>query len=87
MLVTLIQRFDKKSFHFKNERLKFYRLSSATFNIYCIDTIYQFIKPFLDNKMSIFEEYGPLTVNTLWANSSVHRFRIIFLFFFAENRF
>ena len=24
----------------------------------CINTIYQFIKPFLDNKMSIFEEYG-----------------------------
>ena len=23
-------------------------------------TIYQFIKPFLDNKMSIFEEYGAL---------------------------
>ena len=32
-------------------------LSGATFydNIY---TIYQFIKPFLDNKMSIFEDYG-----------------------------
>ena len=24
----------------------------------CINTINQFIKPFLDNKMSIFEEYG-----------------------------
>ena len=31
-------------------------LSGATFYD-CINTIYQFIKPFLDNKMSIFEEY------------------------------
>ena len=23
-----------------------------------VNTIYQFIKPYLDNKMSIFEEYG-----------------------------
>ena len=50
MLATLIQRYDKKSFHFKNERLTEY--------YDYIDTIYQFIKPFLDKKMSIFEEYG-----------------------------
>ena len=56
MLVTLIQRYDKKSFHFKNERLTEI-LSGATF-YNCIYTVYQFIKPFLDNKMSIFEEYG-----------------------------
>ena len=37
--------------------LKFYRLSGATFYD-CINTIYQFIKPFLDNKMSVFKEYG-----------------------------
>ena len=37
--------------------MKFYRLSGATFYD-CINTIYHFIKPFLDNKMSIFEEYG-----------------------------
>ena len=24
----------------------------------CINTIYEFIKPFMDNTMSIFEEYG-----------------------------
>ena len=54
MFATFIQRCDKKSFHFKNERLKFYRLSGATFYD-CINTIYQFIKPFLDNKMSTFE--------------------------------
>ena len=57
---TLIQRCDKESFHFENrDKLKFYRLSGATFYD-CINTIiymYQFIKPFLDNKMSIFEEY------------------------------
>ena len=43
---------------FKNERLmKFYRLSDGTF-IDSINTIYQAINPFLDNKMSLFEEYG-----------------------------
>ena len=48
----------KASLHFKNERLsEIYRLSVATFYD-CINTIYQFIKPFLDNKMSIFKEYG-----------------------------
>ena len=41
--------------------MKYYRLSDATFydRIY---TIHQFIKPFLDDKMSIFEEYGDLNV-------------------------
>ena len=66
MLATLIQRYDKTSFHLKNERLTeilqmlwllCYRLSDVTFYD-CIDTIYQFIKTFLDNKISIFEEYG-----------------------------
>ena len=33
--------------------LKFYKLSGATFHD-CIYNIYQFIKPFLDNKMSFF---------------------------------
>ena len=37
--------------------MKFYRLSGVTFYD-CIDTIYQFIKLFLDDKMSIFDEYG-----------------------------
>ena len=53
------------SFH---ERLKFYRLSGATF-YGCINTIYQFIKPFLENKMSIFEEYDALKVLSGMANS------------------
>ena len=62
MLPTLIQRYNKKSFHFLSssktrDELKFYRLSDATFYDR-INTIYQFIKPFLDNKMSIFEEDG-----------------------------
>ena len=43
----------------RRDKLKFYGLSGATFYD-CINTIYQFINPFLDNKMSIFEEYGPL---------------------------
>ena len=30
----------------------------------CINTIYQFIKPFLDNKMSIFGEYGASNYST-----------------------
>ena len=37
--------------------MKFYRQSGATFYDR-INTIYQFIKPFLDKKMSTFEEYG-----------------------------
>ena len=59
LLATLIQRYDKK-IHFisrMRDKLKFYRQSDATFYD-CINTIYQLTKPFLDNKMSIFEEYG-----------------------------
>ena len=37
--------------------MKFHRPSGVTFYD-CINTIYQFIKPFLDNKMPGFEEYG-----------------------------
>ena len=57
MLPTLIQRYDKKSFHFKNERLTEI-LQAVRCHTYCINTIYQFIKPFLDDKMPVFEEYG-----------------------------
>ena len=32
-------------------------------------TIYQFIKPFLDNKMSIFEEYGAFKYVNLYQQS------------------
>ena len=39
--------------------MKFYRLSGAKL-YYCIHTIYQFIKPYLDNKMSILEKYEAL---------------------------
>ena len=47
--------------------MKFYRLLGATFYD-CINTIntmyqFQFIKPFLDNKMSIFEGYGAFNEN------------------------
>ena len=44
-------------------------LSGATFYD-CINTIYQFIKPFLDNKMSIFEEYGAFKVKVPRASKS-----------------
>ena len=64
MLPTLIQRYDKKSFHFWSSsktkyKQKFYMMSDATFYDR-INTIYQFIKPFLNKikQMSIFEEYG-----------------------------
>ena len=71
MLAILIQRYDKKSFHFfiqfKNERRnEILQAVSCTFND-CINTIYQFIKPFLDNKMSFFffffEEYGAFNMS------------------------
>ena len=65
MLATLIQSYiKKKKNHFisrMRDKLKFYRLSSATFYD-CITVIYQFIKSFLDNKMSIFEEYGAFNI-------------------------
>ena len=58
MLPTLTQRYDKKSFHFKNKTLiEINRLSRATFYD-CLNTIYQFIKSFLENEMSVFKEYG-----------------------------
>ena len=41
--------------------MKFYRLSDATFYDR-MNTIYQFIKPFLDNNMSSFEEYGGFNI-------------------------
>ena len=81
ILVTLIQRYDqKKSFHFlSNSRtrdlLKFYRLSEATFND-CISTIYQFIKPFLHNKMSIFETY--VAFNDKYWQLAASAFPVIF---------
>ena len=52
------------------DKLKFFMLSGAIFYNF-INAIYQFIKPFLNNKMSIFEEYGALKK---W--SSLLRFRL-----------
>ena len=63
MLATLIQRYNKKSFHFKNERL-IEILSGATFYD-CINTKYQIIKPFLDNKCMFLKNKEPLTFTTL----------------------
>ena len=90
MLPTLIQRYDKKSFHFKNERLnEFYRLSGATFYD-CINTIYQFIKSFLDIKMSIFEEYGafkPLTSPVSFSTKRTKAIRLLQFLLFVSRRF
>ena len=64
-LATLIQRYDKKSFHFKNKRLTEI-VQAVRCPLYdCNNTIYQFIKSFLNNKMSIFEEYGAF--KEIWA--------------------
>ena len=41
--------------------MKLYKLSDNTFYD-CINTIYQFVKPFLETKMSVFEEYGAFKV-------------------------
>ena len=53
MLATLIERCDKNHFIFDPVQNRETRLLGATF-YNCINTIYQFIKPFLDNEMSIF---------------------------------
>ena len=68
-LPTLIQRYDKNSFHFwfssnMKDQLKFYWLSDATFYDHII-IVKQFIKPFLDKKMSSFEEKGAFKANEL----------------------
>ena len=45
------------SFQERETDWNFNVLSDAIFYD-CINTMYQIIKPFLDNKMSIYEEYG-----------------------------
>ena len=73
MLLTLIQRYDIKTFHFDTvQEQEINRLSGATFYD-CINTIYQFIKHFLDNKMSIFEEYGAFKGMTIEGNEHSHK--------------
>ena len=51
-----------KSLHFKNDRqteiLQAVRCHTDATFYDCINTIYQFIKLFWENKMSIFEDYG-----------------------------
>ena len=54
------------------DQLKFYRLSDATFYD-CINTMYHFIKPFLDNKMSIFEEYGAFNIFSLLFTFKIYK--------------
>ena len=56
MLSTFIQRYDKSSRFLSSsktrDKLKFYRLSEVTFYDH-IDTLYRFIKPFLNKKCLI----------------------------------
>ena len=51
--------------------MKFYRLSGVTF-YNCINTMYQFIKSFLDNNMSIFEGYGAFNANSVDPDQTPH---------------
>ena len=68
ILPAFIQRYDIKNNFLPiskgRDLLKFYKLSDATFYDR-INTIYQFIKPFLDKKKkSIFEEYGAFKIDS-----------------------
>ena len=72
MLATLVQTYYKNHFISRTrDLLKFYRLSGATFYD-CINTIYQFIKPFLDDKMSILRNMEPFTKD----HNSVENYKI-----------
>ena len=62
MLATKFTDAIKTSFHFKNERLT-EKLQAVRCHILCLFLYHlQFIKTFLDNKMSIFEEYGAFSL-------------------------
>ena len=70
MLPTLIQKYDEIHFIFdpvqnRETNRNFYRLSDATLLGYRINTIYQFIKHFLDKIMSIFKEYGAFNTSKI----------------------
>ena len=69
MLPTLIQKYNKKSFHFWNSSKQetnrnFTRCQDATFYD-CISTIYQFIKPFLDKKCLLLRNMEPLSTHKI----------------------
>ena len=79
MMQTVIQIYDKNSFHFLSIsktrdyfKLKFYRLSDATFYD-SINIQYQFIKLFLDNKTSIFSNMEPLKCSLHFTNYGMIR--------------
>ena len=65
MLAALIQRYDKKSFHFMSENLNEILQAVRCRILYLYLYIYQFIKSFLD-KMSIFEEYGAFKAHLVY---------------------
>ena len=66
----------------RQTNIKFYRLSAAKFYD-CINTMYQFIKLFLDNKMPIFEEYGAFN-KVIWAMNKNWLLKTLRRFFAAE---
>ena len=63
MLATFTQRYDKKIILFQERKTNrnFTGCQVPHFMIVLIP--YQFIKPFLDNKMSVFEEYGAFNLS------------------------
>ena len=65
MLATLIQWCDKKIISFQEQETNWNFTGATLYD--CINTKYQFIKPFLDNKMSIFEGYEAFNI---WPQTS-----------------
>ena len=63
MLPILIQRYDNISFHFQEWETNWNCTGCQVPYFMSINTTYQFIKHFLDNKMSIFEEYGVFDIH------------------------
>ena len=63
-----------------SDELKFYMLSGATFYD-CINTKYQFIKPFLDNNMPIFEECGAFKQTCFLAKQTAYLYVCFFIYY------
>ena len=51
----------------------------------CINNIHQFIKPFLDNKMSIFEEYGAFKIHLYCIHCQLSLFIFCYFLMWEEN--
>ena len=85
MLAISILRYDKKSYYFKRERLTEI-LQAVRCHIYdCINNIYQFFTPFLDNKMPVFEECRAFKKNTVYKYCDFMSQKIGFAFIAAKR--